>query len=238
MGTARKRPLHPPGHRPWEQQPLESAQGYGQFRHYLGLGPRRALAQAREGTGLSLARLKQLSQQWRWLYRSLAWDREQFLRRRREELEACSQTRARLLKESADWQKVAQMQFRSWVSRDADGNLQLMRELTPAEAIRLWEVGTQVLEELQGPAVAAAYQQSVPTEPDFFGEPPAATRLREAVKAAAYHICPRASLELAEALRRVVVAWVYYYWERHPDPDSLKVDGSSIWPWDLPYAEA
>lgn len=237
MGTRRRGPAHPAGHRPWEQQPLESAQEYSQSRHYLHLDPYRALAQATEGTGLSLARLKQLSKRWRWLYRSLSWDREQFLRRRREALEACAQTRARLLQESADWQKVAQLQFRSWVSRDADGNLQLARELTLAEAIRLWEVGSKVLEELQGPAIAVAYQESVPTEPDFFGNPPWRIRLWEAVKAAAYHVCPSACREVDHALWRVVAAWAKYYWEPHPDPESLDFE-HCVWPWDLPYAEA
>jgi hypothetical protein len=35
----------------------------------------------------------------------------------------------------------------------------------------------------------------------------------------------------------VVVAWAYYYWARHPEPDSLNFE-QSVWPWDLPYAEA
>jgi len=90
MLTPRRRSTHPPGHRPWEQQPLEPAQEYAHFRRYLSLGPRRSLACAREPGSLSLARLKQLSVKWRWLYRALAWDREQFLRRRREELESCA----------------------------------------------------------------------------------------------------------------------------------------------------
>jgi hypothetical protein len=237
MSPSRGRPTRPAGHRPWEQQPSESDQDYSRFRHYLSLGPQRTLAQASEGAGLYLARLKQLSRQWRWLYRALAWDREQFLRRRREEMEACAQTRERLLKESADWQKLAQLELRSWVSRDAEGHLQLVRELTPSEAIRLWKVGAEALEELLGPAVATAYAQSVPTEPDLFGEPPFMDRLREAVKSAAYHISPSGCEQVRQALWQVVVAWAQYYWKRHPDPDSLDFE-SSVWPWDLPYAEA
>jgi hypothetical protein len=236
MGAIRKRPPGLVGHKPWEQQPQEPIQQYASFRHYLSLGPQRSLAQAQEGTGLSLARLKQLSTRWRWLYRALAWDREQFLRRRREELARGTQTRERLLKESADWQKVAGMEFRRWVTRDADGNPQLVRELTPAEAIRLWQVGAEALEELQGPAVAA-YQQSLPAKPGYQGETPVQRRFREAIEAAAYQLCYRATREVGEALRRVLMAWGECYWKHHRDPDFLDFE-HSVWPWDLPYEEA
>lgn len=237
MGTVDRKRTRPAGCRPWEQQPQEATQEYAPFRHYLSLGPARSLAKACEGTGLSLTRLKQLSKQWRWAHRVALWDRAEFLRRRREELTRCAQTRERLLKESADWQKVAQLEFRSWVTRDPEGNLQLVRELTPSEAIRLWEVGAEVLEELQGAAVAAAYQESIPTKPDFFGTPPCVQRYREALHSAAYHMCPRACKEIEPVLHRVYLAWADYYWARHPDPDSLDLE-HCVWPWDLPYEEA
>jgi hypothetical protein len=237
MGTTDRRRPRPPGCRPWEQQPQETTQEYAHFRHYLSLGPQRSLAKACEGTALSLTRLKQLSKTWRWPYRAAAWDREEFLRRRREELDRCARTRERLLKESADWQKVAQLKFRSWVTRDNEGNLRLVRELTPAEAIRLWEVGAEVLEELQGAAVAAAYQESVPTKSGYYEEPAYRRRFREARHSAAYHMSPHTCEEIESVLWDVCVEWLHYYWARHPYPDSLDFE-HCVWPWDLPYAEA
>ena len=235
-GRPGRRGRRPPGHRPWEQQPGELAQEFAQFRVYLSLGPSRSLAKASQECGLSLSRLKWLSVRWNWLYRALAWDREQFLRRRREELQACQETRERLLKESADLQRIAGMEFRSWVRRDEQGELQLVRELSPSEAIRLWQVGCEALQELQGDAVASAYGQGRP-ERDIFGQYPVQVAVRQAAEAAARCICYEHRPEVTEALHDVIIAWVHYYWARHPDPDSLDLS-DSVWPWDMPYAEA
>ncbi len=232
---ARGRSRRPPGHRPWEQQPGELAQEFAQFRVYLSLGPGRSLAKASEECGLSLSWLKRLSGRGNWLYRALAWDREQFLRRRREELQACQETRERLLKESADLQRIAGMEFRSWVRRDEQGELQLVRELSPGEAIRLWQVGCEALQELQGDLVVSAHERFLPQ-----GEEQQGARIQagieQATEAAARHLCYHHHAEVVQALRRVIAAWVSYYFAHHPDPESIHTD--DLWPWDLPYAEA
>jgi hypothetical protein len=231
-----KRASRPPGHRPWEQQPGESDQEFGQFRLYLGLGPRRSLAKASEEGGLSLSWLKQLSVRWRWLFRALAWDRAEFLRRRREELEGCRETRERLLRESADLQRIAGMEFRSWVRRDERGELRLVRELSPSAAIRLWQVGCEALQELQGDAVASTLEQTLPRD-NIFGQSAIEVGIREAAKAAASYIGYGNRAEIDEALRNVIAAWVRYYLARYPDDEPLSTD-HSLWPWDMPYAEA
>jgi hypothetical protein len=236
-GRGRPKPTHPPGRKPWEQQPRESPEDYARFQVYLQLGPTRSLAEATQRCGLSLARLKQLSQRDRWLYRALAWDKERFLVRRRQELEACEQTRARLLKESADWQRIARLEFGSWVRRDQEGNLQLTRELTPAEAIRLWEVGSLALLELQGMRAASVSEPAAgPDERER-----AQARLRDAIREAAHHLSSRLvytyHLPVEDALWRVIRAWSQHYCQQHPDPDSLSFTGCA-WPWDLPLAEA
>ena len=229
-----KRPARLPGHRPWERQPSESAQEFAHFSCYLALGPDRSLAQAGEQCGLSLSRLKQLSARWNWLFRALAWDQEQFLRRRRGELEACRETRERLLKESADLQRIAGMEFRSWVSQDENGQLQLVRELTPPQAVRLWQVGCEALRELQGDPAGSVYERALP--PDSVLADRIETGIRQAARAAVIHICHHADAEVDQALRTVIVAWVSYYFARHPDPESVHID--ALWPWDMPYAEA
>jgi hypothetical protein len=226
----------PPWHRPWEQQPGESAEEFGHFRVYLNLGPSRSLTKASQDCGLSPSRLKQLSVQWKWPFRALAWDRHQFLRRRREQLEACTENRERLLRESADLQRIAGMEFRSWVRRDERGELQLVRELSPSEAIRLWEVGCEALQELQGDAVASSYEQSLPRE-NIFGQSPMEVAIREAADAAASYIGYGDRSEIDQALRNVIAAWALYYCEHHPDSDSRDPD-HCLWPWDMPYAEA
>jgi hypothetical protein len=177
-----------------------------------------------------------LSGEGNWLFRALAWDRDQFLQCRRRELQACQETRERLLKESGDLQRIAGLEFRSWVRRDEAGQLQLVRQLSASEAVRLWQVGAEALQELQGPAVAAAYEQTRP-KPNIWGEHPLAVRMREATEEAAGCICDQARDEVEEALLRVIAAWGQYYSDRHPDPDSLSAF-DSLWPWDLPYADA
>lgn len=132
MPPDRRRRRKPPGHRPWEQQPGEPAQAFAHFSVYRGLGPDRSLAKASERSSIALSWLKQLSVQWNWLYRALAWDREQFLRRRSEELQASRETTERLLKQSADLQRIAGMSFRSWLRRDENGEWQLVRDLALA----------------------------------------------------------------------------------------------------------
>ena len=236
MSLDRRRKRKPPGHRPWEQQPKEPAQAFAHFTVYLGLGPERSLAKASETSGLALSWLKQLSAEWNWLYRALAWDREQFLRRRREELQASEETTERLLRQSADLQRIAGASFRSWLRRDEQGEWQLVRDLSPSEAIRLWQVGSEALRELQGTAVTAAYQQTLP-KPDFFGEHPTTIDIRQAAREAASCISYAAGGELVDALLSVISAWVHYYCDRHPDGDSLSVT-DNVWPWDLPYAQA
>jgi len=235
-GKRERRRSKPPGHKPWEQQPGESAQEFASFVVYLGLGPSRSLAKATEHCGLGLSRLKQLSARWKWLFRAVAHDRQQFLRRRQEELDGCKETREKLLKESADLQRIAGMEFRSWIRRDERGELQLVRELSPSAAIRLWQVGCEALQELQGDALASAYQETIPRV-DLFGRTPVEVALREAIEAGSQSISYSHQSEVKEALHRVVYAWIHYYLDRHPDADSLIVN-ATLWPWDMPYAEA
>ncbi len=92
---------------PWEPRPAEPPLAYARFRLYLELGPSRSLAKAAEAGGLSLARLKQLSGRWQWPLRAVAWDEHQFRERCRHEAQAQAEAQARLLKESADWQRLA-----------------------------------------------------------------------------------------------------------------------------------
>ena len=127
------------------------------------------------------------------------------------------------------------MEFRSWVSRDENGQLQLVRELTPPQAIRLWQVGCDALRELQGDSVGSAYERALPQGDEAEIER-LATGIRQAAEAAASHICYRHRPEVSEAVRAVIGAWANYYLARHPDPDTIQVD--ALWPWDMPYAEA
>ncbi len=127
------------------------------------------------------------------------------------------------------------MEFRSWVSRDENGQLQLVRELTPPQAIRLWQVGCEALRELQGDPAGSAYGHALPSDSELGDR--IVTGIRQAAEAAASHICYHHRPEVSQAVRTVIVAWVHYYCDHHPDPDSLDL-GDSLWPWDMPYADA
>lgn len=135
---------------PWERRAEEPEEAYGCFQLYLSLGLGRSLTEAARQCGLSLGRLKQLSSQWQWAARAAMWDRHQFLERRREELESRQQARERLLRESADWQRLARAEFGSWVRRGPEGELELTRELSPYQALRLWRVGCEAELALRG----------------------------------------------------------------------------------------
>ncbi len=127
------------------------------------------------------------------------------------------------------------MEFRSWVSRDENGQLQLVRELTPPQAIRLWQVGCEALRELQGDPVESAYERALPQGDEAKIER-LSTGIRQAVEAAVIEICHHADAEVDQALHTLIGAWTDHYFARHPDPKSVRVD--ALWPWDMPYAGA
>ena len=91
-----REPREPFGRKPWLRQPREPQAAYARFIAYRDLGTSRSLAAAAPLCGLSLGRLKQLSGGWRWSRRAQAWDRDQFLKRRNQQLEACEESRERL----------------------------------------------------------------------------------------------------------------------------------------------
>jgi hypothetical protein len=220
-------------HMPWERRSEEPACDHARLQAYLSLGPTRSLANATEACGLSLGRLKQLSAKWSWSARSLAWDRHRFLERRRRELDDLQQMRQRLLVETADWQRIARLEFGRWVQRDANGQLQLIRPLTAHQAIRLWLVGCQAEMELRGGMAAGQENDSARHQDNVVrGIHQGASEAADGLISSGADSRRRSDLD--DALRRVLVAWMLRYASLHPEIDLA----TTFWPWDLPFAEA
>jgi hypothetical protein len=218
---------------PWERRSEEPACDHARLQAYLSLGPKRSLAQAVDACGISLARLKQLSTRWAWQARVLAWDRHRFLERRGREIRERQQMRQRLLAETADWQRIARLEFGQWVRRDAAGQLQLTRSLTAHQAIRLWQVGCQAEMELRGGMAAGQENDSARHQDNLVrgihqGASGAAGELISAGADSSHRS------DLDDALRRVLVAWMLRYARLHPEIDLA----TTFWPWDLPFSQA
>jgi len=130
--------------------PGESAEDYHRFCVYRDLGPRRSLAEAARLLGLSLSRMKQLSASHGWERRVLFRDIGRRRQQRERKLEAIREGRAALLREAVDWQQLARSEFAHLLRRGESGELELVRDLTAREALRLWQVGWQVERELLG----------------------------------------------------------------------------------------
>jgi hypothetical protein len=220
---------------PWEPRPAEPPLAYARFRLYLELGPSRSLAKAAEAGGLSLARLKQLSGRWQWPLRAVAWDEHQFRERCRHEAQAQAEAQARLLKESADWQRLARAELNAWVRRRADGEYELARPLTAGEAVRLWYLGCLAERRLRG--LQAAALPAPDPERDRAGAVERMRRSREELLS----LCQRAGASyphrgaLDEALGQVLLAWITWYCRAHPEAGADPF--SRLWPWDLPLPE-
>jgi len=220
---------------PWDRRKGEPAPAYARFLIYRNLGPRRSLAQAQEVCGVSLGRLKQLSGQWSWPARALAWDKLRFQQQRQQELVDYQESHKRILKEAQDWQRIARVQISQWVRRDSNGQLQLIRELSPSEAVRLWQTGCQAELQLRG-GLAGPIGKSV--EYEVFIEN-FKTKLRDAEReisrafilaGANGHFQP----EIERAIDDVLIAWVLWLCK----DDEYEVTKVPLWPWDIPFSTA
>ncbi|NIM04493.1 MAG: hypothetical protein GTN69_02420, partial [Armatimonadetes bacterium] len=217
---------------PWDRRKGEPASAYGKFLIYRNLGPKRSLARAAEQCDVSLGRLKQLSVEWSWLARALAWDHWHFQKQRQQELADYQESHRRIRREAQDWQCIARAQISSWVCRDANGQLQLTRELSPSEALRLWRVGCHAEMQLRGAA------SSLEDESEAYVE-----RLRDQKKKGMHEVAGALSSacrdcrfhnDIYRAVVEVIDAWIL--WLCKTDSGKPLMDLSPIWPWDLPFS--
>jgi hypothetical protein len=221
---------------PWEQREKEPAEAYARFRIYLDLGPRRSLADAARPCGVSLARLKQLSGKWNWPSRAVAWDRQQTLQRRGEERRACEQARERILKESADWQRLARLEISSWVRYDEAGQAHLIRELRPSEAIRLWRLGCETEMQLRGMLGAAPQEDSaVETRNRVIRD------FQETEREVVSYLLSnggnhKAPGPLYAAVHQLLLSWLHHHPLSHPGITVTEAASMHL-PWDQPFSQ-
>lgn len=145
---------------PGGRLPGESKRDHLRFCVYRDLGPRRSLREAARRCGISLARVKQLSSQHEWDCRVQIWDFVQRHRRRHRGQETARAGRARLLQEAEDWQTLARAGLARVVRRGESGELELVRDLTPGECVRLWRVGWEAQQQLMGYGRASPQEAS------------------------------------------------------------------------------
>jgi len=218
---------------PWDRRQDEPAPAYARFLIYRNLGPRRSLAQAQEVCGVSLGRLKQLSGLWSWPARALAWDKLRFKQQRQKELADYQESHQRILKEAQDWQRIARAQLFQWVRRDANGQLQLIRELTPTEAMRLWLAGSKAELQLRGGlATPTGNSQTYEVFIENFK-----TKLRDAERqiSNAFVSAGASSYrqsEIERAIGDVLIAWVLWLCK----DDEYGITKIPLWPWDIPFS--
>src|SRR5450759_779493 len=103
---------------PWEQQPRETARGFGAFCAYRDLGPRRSLRAAAEAYyhSSSAAVLRQCitwSSTFKWVERASAWDRHLDAVARRAQEEARREMAERHVKEARALQSKALERLRT-----------------------------------------------------------------------------------------------------------------------------
>lgn len=249
--------MNPPAHMPWDRRPDEPPDDYGHFLVYRDLGPQRSLMQVRAAAGLSLSSLKALSVRWGWPLRALAWDRVQSQQLHSRELVDLHQRRRDMLRRAQEWQRLALAECASWVEWDQQGTPSLSRELSPAEAVRLLQVGLQAERELLG-------DLGTGLSPEEFDQRDGAmaSRLEAAVQqvvsvllAAGAARAPRQThftdddgtlgialvlpdglrAQITDATRRVLAAWLY--WCRVSVGDDALAE-VTLWPWDLPFESA
>lgn len=223
--------------RPWEQRDNEPADAYARFGIYLELGPRRSLAEAAKPCGVSRARLKQLSARWRWAARAVAWDRQQALERRGAELRACQQARERIIRESADWQRLARLEIGSWVCHDEEGQPHLVRELTPSEAIRLWRLGCETELEMRGLLKASAQSPSSDDDRERILQ-----RFREAEDQVVSCLMSLGVQfgdrhKLFPAVRGLFRSWLHWHPTSHPELTFAEAASMHL-PWEHPLRDA
>ena len=149
--------------KPWERQPGEPDKAFAKFSYYLQLGTGRSLGQVADAFGISPARVKELSARWRWTLRAIAWQAEAVRHQREEERRQAAEAQQRHLRDAIDWQRIAGISLRSWVTRNERGELELARELSPREALRLWRVGYRAERSLRG-ASAEPGEEDAPEE--------------------------------------------------------------------------
>jgi hypothetical protein len=150
--------------KPWERQPQEPAQAYAKFSYYLQLGPGRSLGQVAQAFGISPQRVRELSARWRWTPRAAAWQTEVARRRREQERAQAQAARQRHLQDAVHWQRFAGLQIMSWVRRNQNGEFELVRDLSPREAMRLYRAGYRAERLLRGGAEEEGDDQAVSEE--------------------------------------------------------------------------
>ena len=157
--------IEPAGHHPGE-----SSRDYHRFCVYRDLGPMRSLEKAAPCCGLSVSCLKQLSSRFAWKTRARIWDIWERRQRRRRELASAADARQVLLQEAADWEKLAMGAVAQWIRRGADGQVELVRDLSPGEAIRLWRVGWEAERKARGYGRAEPREDRGQSKPDWEGQ--------------------------------------------------------------------
>jgi hypothetical protein len=124
----------------WQRQRGEPARAHALFSSYLALGPGHSLSDlARSGTA-SLSYLKKLSARWHWRERAASWQ-AQLVSGLPTQPEQVAATRERQLKDALAMQQLAKAQISHWLGRDREGTVRLLRQFTPHQMMRFWQVG-------------------------------------------------------------------------------------------------
>jgi len=124
----------------WQRQRGEPARAHALFSSYLALGPGHSLSDlARSGTA-SLSYLKKLSARWHWRERAAGWQ-AQLVTGLPTQPEQVAAARERQLKDALAMQQLAKAQIGRLLGRDREGTVRLLRQLTPHQMMRFWQVG-------------------------------------------------------------------------------------------------
>jgi hypothetical protein len=125
----------------WQRQRGEPARAHALFSSYLALGPGRSLPSLARSGLASLSHLRKLSARWQWRERAASWQAQLAAAGRSAQPDSPTSIRERQLRDALAMQQLAKAQISLWLKRDHEGTLQLIKQLTPHQVMRFWQVG-------------------------------------------------------------------------------------------------